>query len=63
MNDLRDVWQSHEDPSGYRVEYVYGENGSVVALRLTRLTDETIVGEFTNVDALLTAAGVPIAPL
>lgn len=53
--DLRTAWQAHEDPSGYRVEYVYGDDGQVIALRLTRKTDETIVGDFTSVDELLAA--------
>lgn len=56
MIDLRAAWQPHEDPSGYRVEYVYGDDGTVIALRLIRKADEKVIGDFTSPDDLLAAA-------
>lgn len=62
MIDL-DAAHRTADPTGYRIEHVYDDASVVVALRLTRIEDDAVIGDFTDRDALDAAAhedrGVP----
>lgn len=55
MTDLRAAWAPHEDPEGYRVTYVHGDDAEVVALRLLRIADQQVIGDFASVEDLLAA--------
>lgn len=48
MIDL-DAAHATADPTGYRITHVHDDDGDqVVALRLTRISDDKAIGDFTD---------------